>query len=143
MVPLDLKGNITLLLSVISLSMLVFGLPAVGKEKSEKKLITHGFLTIIALGIQIALFSGVMLPSFVVNIGNILALSSTYSLDAWLHFSLGSFAILSGFTYVGLWLVFRKPKMRCARLKKYMMITLYIWIGAIITGALIHILQIF
>jgi hypothetical protein len=143
MVPLDLKGNITLVLSLLNLYMLVLGLPLIRKPKNAKKLIKHGYLTIVALVIQTGIVAAIMLPSFEINMGHILALKFPYSFDAWFHFGLGSFTEISGFVYVGSWLIFKSSRMQCARAKKYMVLTLSVWIVAIITGALIHILQIF
>ncbi len=143
MVPLDLKGNITVILSALTLYILVLGLPLFRKPKNERKLIMHGYFSIVALAIQTALFAVVMVPSFEINLDRILDLTSGYALNTWLHFAFGASALISGFAYVGLWFIFKTARMRCARAKKYMMVTLYVWISAIVTGALIHVLQMF
>jgi hypothetical protein len=143
MAPLDLTGNIVVTLSVTSLFLLVTGLPLVRGMNNKKNLTRHGYLTIVALIIQTIMVVWVMIPSFVANIAHILALNLVYSLNTWLHVALGVFAEISGFSYIVLWLAFTTSKMQCVRAKKYMMPTFIVWIIAIVTGALIHLLQMF
>ena len=141
--PLDLTGNVTLTLSVTSLFLLILGLPLVAGVSNKKNLTRHGYLTIIALTLQTIVVFVVMVPSLIVNLSGIVDLSMLNALNTWIHVGVGVFALGSGFAYVGLWLWFSRSKMRCFTAKKYMLPTFIIWIIAIITGALIHILQLF
>jgi hypothetical protein len=143
MASLDLAGNIVLTFSVTCLFLLVMGLPLVRGLRNKKNLMRHGYLTIIALIIQTIMVVWVMVPSFIANISPILTLNPLYSLDTWLHVALGVFAEISGFSYVVLWLAFTTSKMQCVRAKKCMMPTFIVWVIAIVTGALIHLLQMF
>jgi hypothetical protein len=141
--PLDLMGNITLSLSVTCLFLLVLGLPLVSGINSKKNLVRHGYLAIVALVLQTILVFDVMVPSFLENIEAITSLSPVGALNTWLHFGVGVIAEVFGFWFIGLWLVFTVSRMRCITAKKYMTPTLVGWIIAVITGALIHLLQIF
>ncbi len=140
---LDLAGNITLILSVISLFLLILGIPLVQNLKNAENFKRHGYLTIIALVIETILVFIVMIPSFINNFGDILLLSPLPALDNWIHVSLGVVAEVAGFVYVIMWLAFSPSTMQCIRFRKYMMPTFVIWMIAVISGALIHLLQLF
>jgi len=138
---LDLMGNITLTLSVTILFMLVLGLPLVRGISSKQNLIRHGYLTIPALVLQTILIFVTMIPSFLRGFAEIPSLPPTFAIDIWLHTVLGIFAEAMGFWFVGLWLLFSRSRMRCVTAKKYMTPSLIIWVISIISGALIHLLQ--
>jgi len=139
----DLLGSIILILSVTSLFLLILGVPLVRNLKSVENFKRHGYLTILALGTQTILVFTVMLPSFARNFDVILSLSPVSALNTWLHIGLGSVAEVTGFVYVATWLAFSISKMQCIRFRKYMMPTFIIWIIALISGALIYLLQMF
>ncbi len=140
---LDLAGNITLTFSVVSLFLLVLGLPLIRGVNSFRNLMMHGYATIVALILQTIFVLIVMIPSFISNFDHIVGLPPFDSLDTWLHVGLGIFAEASGAAFIGLWLIYSRSKMRCATAKKYMTPTLIVWAASIVTGALIHILQFF
>ncbi len=141
--PLDLNGNITLSLSIIILFMLVLGLPLVRGINNKRNLMKHGYLTTVAMLLETILVFVVMVPSALSSSSAILSLSPAYAINTWLHFGLGIVAEVSGFWFIGLWVVFSRSNMRCVTARKYMMPALIIWIIAIITGALIHLLEMF
>jgi len=85
----------------------------------------------------------VMVPSVLENSESILALSPAYAGNTWVHFGLGVFAEVFGFWFVGLWLFLEFLIMQCSKAKKYKTPILVLWIIAILSGALIHVLQIF
>jgi hypothetical protein len=143
MPPLDLPGTIILTFSVVILFLLILGLPLVKGINTKKNLQRHGILATFALALQTFLFLIEMFPSFTVHFGAILSLPPMYGVNVWLHFTVGSAAFGSGFAYVGLWLIYSTSKMRCIRAKKFMLPTLIIWAAAIVTGGLIHLLQMF
>ena len=140
MEPLDLLGTVVLSLSVVIL--LVLGLPLVRGINTKKNLMRHGMLATSALVAQTILLL-IMLPSFARNFSHILTLPPVYAFNSWLHFTLGSAAIISGFIYAGLWLTYYSSGLKCTRAKKFMLPTLIIWAAAIATGGLIHVLQMF
>jgi hypothetical protein len=140
---LDLAGNISLTLSIVSLFLLVLGIPLVRDLKNAENFRRHGYLTIVALAIETILVFIVMIPSFTKNFDAVLSLSLLSGLDTWLHFGLGVVAEVAGFVYVVMWLAFSPSTMQCMRFRRYMMPTFIIWIIAVISGALIHLLQLF
>ena len=141
--PLDIVGNVTITLSVASLFLLIIGLPLVRGLTNKENLKRHGYLTIAALFLQTLLVLVVMIPSFARNINSVLALSPENAADSWIHVGLGIFSEASGFVYVSLWLVYSRSRMRCAQAKRFMIPTFVAWIIAIVSGSLIHILQMF
>ncbi len=138
---LDLSGNISLSLSVASLFLLVLGLPLVRDLKSMRNLIRHGYLTIVALLLETILVFVVMVPSLLGNLSAVLELPFASAFDTWLHVALGVFAEASGFAYVVLWLAYSRSRMMCLRAKKWMMPTFMVWLVALVTGAIIHLVQ--
>ncbi len=142
MEPLDPLGSVVLALSVIIWFLLVLGLPLVRGINTKKNLKRHGVLATAALALQ-TVFLVIMVPVFATHFNSILALPPLFAVNSWLHFILGSAAIASGFVYSVLWLILYNSGMRCARAKKYMLPTLIVWASAIVTGALIHLLQMF
>jgi hypothetical protein len=81
-----------------------------------------------------------MITTAIDEFDEMLNIQPLFSANIWLHIILGSFALVSSFVYVGLWLL-SLSGIGCARAKKYMMPTLITWIIALLTGALIHFLQ--
>jgi hypothetical protein len=140
---LDLAGNITLILSIASMFLLILGIPLVRDLKNAENFRRHGYFTIVALAIETILVFIVMIPSFTKNFDAILSLSPLSAVDTWLHLGLGIVAEVAGFVYVVMWLAFSPSTMRCIRFRKYMMPTFIIWIISVISGALIHLLQLF
>jgi uncharacterized membrane protein YozB (DUF420 family) len=139
----DIVRSITLTLSVVAMFLLVLGLPLVKGINNKKNLKRHGILTAVALVLQTTLIFVVMVPSFVGNFDAIVALPPLFFFNHLLHIALGLSAFISGYTYVALWILFVSSQMRCARAKKYMMPTFIVWIIAVISGALIYMLQMF
>jgi len=139
----DLLGSLTLMLSFTSLFLLILGIPLVRNLKNVENFKRHGYLTIQALIVQTILVFMIMIPSFTARFSAILSLSSFPALDTWLHICLGVAAEVTGFAYVVTWVAFSPSKMQCLRFRKYMMPTFIIWIIALVTGALIYLLQLF
>lgn len=143
MLPLDLPGTLFVIFSVVILFLLILGLPLVRGINTKKNLQRHGILATSALALQIVLFLVEMFPSFAVNLGAILALPPMYAVNVWLHITVGSAAFFSGFVYAGIWLASSSSQIRCVRLRKFMLPTLIVWAFAVVTGGLIHFLQMF
>ena len=142
-ITLDLAGNIALTLSIASLFLLILGIPLVRDLKNAENFKRHGYLTIVALAIETVLVFIVMIPSFTNNFDAVLSLSLLPALDTWLHVGLDIVAEVAGFVYVVMWLAFSPSTMQCIRFRRYIMPTFIIWIIAVISGALIHLLQLF
>ncbi len=139
--PADLVGNISLGLSVTCLFFLVLGLPLIRGATSKRNLIRHGYLTIAALVLQTILVFVVMIPSLVEEFGEVLEFAPLFAFDTWLHVVTGVVAEVAGFAFVGLWLWGSVSNMKCVRAKRYMTPTFLVWIVAVVTGALVHLLD--
>jgi len=99
---IQLIDAFTLTFSVVSVFLLVLGLPLVKNLNTRKNLERQGALTIITLVLQTILVFVVMIPSFMNKLDAIMALSLIPSFNMWLHVGLGTFSLFSGFAYVGL-----------------------------------------
>ena len=141
LLPLDLVGNLSLALSVTSLFLLIIGLPLVRGVNTKRNLMRHGYLTIVALILQTILVFIVMIPAFLEDFDEVVSLSPLNALTTWSHVGLGILAEVAGAWFIVLWLAFSVSNMRCVTAKKYMMPIFVIWLITIVTGALIHLLQ--
>ena len=140
MIDLDFIGNLSLALQIIILFLLVIGLPFVRRKKNNKNLIIHGYLTVLALLLHTFLIILVMIPTFSDGLSAFGDLSLLNAITVWSHAILGTAAEILGVIIITYWLAKKPSKMACARLKKWMLPTLIIWVVSIINGALIHIL---
>ena len=138
-IPLDPVGNISLSLQVVILFLLIIGLPSV-KGRNENKIATrHGYLTLLALILHTILIFIVMIPPFTKGLPDISSLPPLYIFNIFSHVILGTVAEVLGLVLVGYWLLGSPNKMRCMKLKRWMMPIFIIWIISLINGALVHI----
>jgi hypothetical protein len=137
---LDVAGDISLVLSIVTLFLLILGLPLTKELKSAENFRRHGYLTIAALIVETILIFTVMLPTFVDEFDSVLALYPIYAVNTWLHVVLGVFAEAAGFLFVVMWLS-AFSKMGCVRFRKFMTPTFAVWLIAVFTGAVIHLLE--
>lgn len=136
-VPFDYVGNIVLIIQVISLFLLIAGVIPV-RHRSGNRIIRHGYLAALALGLNIITLFAVMVPSLSTNFSAIEELSILQWLVVWLHAISGGASKIMGAALVGLWAFKPEEKMACAKRKWLMMPTLIIWTFATILGAIIH-----
>ena len=140
MVALDPVGNVSLVLQVVILFLLILGLPMVRGANTKKNLMRHGYLTVVALALHTALIFAVMVPSFNEGFGELGELSILDSFNVWSHAVLGTTAEILGIILIVYWLAKKPSTMGCAKLKKWMLPTLVIWVISLVNGTLIHIL---
>jgi hypothetical protein len=142
-VELDPIGNISLALQMVTLFLLVLGLPFVKGVGTAKNFLRHGYLTVIALVMHSIVIVIVMLPTFFDGLGGIGELSLFASFMVGSHAILGTLVEILAIVVVAVW--FSKPlkNMACFKVKKVMMPLIIIWIISIVNGALIHILGLF
>ena len=142
---IDVPGDISLILSVVTLFLLVLGLPLVRSSnlKSPDNFKRHGYLTVVALLIETILVIVVMLPTVFSEFGSILALAPMYAINTWLHIVLGGAAEVAGFFFVVVWLRSIPLQLRCARYGKMMAVTFVFWLVVVFSGAVIHLIETF
>jgi hypothetical protein len=140
MVALDPVGNVSLVLQVVILFLLILGLPLVTGANTKKNLMRHGYLTVVALLLHTGLIFTVMVPVFAQGLGELGGLSFLDSINVWSHVVLGTAAEVLAIIIIVPWLYKHPSMMACAKLKKWMLPTLIIWIISLINGTLIHII---
>jgi hypothetical protein len=137
---LDPVGNVALVLQIAILFLLVLGLPFVKGLNGKKNLKRHGYSTVLAVILHTVLIFGVMVPSFIMGIGEIGGLTFLDALNVLSHAVLGTVAEVLGVFLVVAWLRKSPSMMACARWRRWMMPTFVIWAISIVGGAAIHIL---
>ena len=139
---LDFQGNVVSVIQIIALILLVIGVYPYRIRTKNRNLIMHGFLSILALVLNLATTISVMIPSFSTNISLITNLSILQSTVVWLHVASGIAAILLGFVIIASWVTHPLGELGCSKTWKLMMPTFLIWTLAIVLGISIHIFNI-
>ncbi len=142
MEPLDVVGDISLVLQIAILFLLVLGLPFIRGAESRRNLMWHGYSTVAAIALHTVLIVLVMIPTFTGGFDELSGLSTLNSVIVWSHIALGSAAEVLGLAVVVLWLGRGPSKMTCGRQKKWMAPIFVIWVISIVNGAIIHIVGI-
>jgi hypothetical protein len=139
---LDLLGNIVSVIQVIALLLLIIGVYPYRIRTKNRNLIMHGFLSILALALNLATTISVMIPVFSTSITLISRLSILQSTIVWLHIASGITAILLGFVIIASWITHPLGELGCSKRWKLMMPTFLIWTLALVLGIAIHIYNI-
>ena len=135
-------GNIVLSLQTAILFLLILGLPLVRRKVDKVSLIRHGYLTVLALILHSILILIGMIRSFATSFGTFSELTLFQSVIVWSHVILGSTAEVLGAILVFSWVLSSPSKMRCMKMKRWMMPTFIIWVISLLNGALVHLLGI-
>ena len=136
---LDLQGNIVSVIQVIALLLLVVGVYPYRIRTKNRNLIMHGFLSILALTLNLVTTITVMIPVLSVSISIINKFSILQSAIVWVHVAAGIVAILLGFVIVASWITHPLGELSCSKTWKLMLPTFLIWTLALILGLAIHI----
>ena len=103
----------------------------------NRNLILHGFLSIIALVLNLATVFSVMIPVLSGNLALIWGLSIFESVIVLLHFGFGGVAIILGFVIVVFWVTHPLGELGCSRTWRWMLPTFVIWATALALGLII------
>ena len=141
-VALDPLGNTVLSLQIVILFLLILGLPFVRGRDSRRNVFRHGYFTLLALVLHTVLIFLVMVPSLGSNLQAIGGLSILESINVWSHAVLGTVAEVSGIAVVASWVSKSPSKMKCVRMRKWMLPIFVIWTISLVNGAVIHLLGI-
>jgi hypothetical protein len=139
---LDFEGNVVSIVQIIALLLLIIGVYPYRIRTKNRNLILHGFLSILALGLNLGTVISVMIPSFSADIVLISRLSILQSIVIWLHTASGIVAILLGFVIISSWVTHPLGELGCSKRWKLMMPTFLIWALALVLGLVIHIFNI-
>jgi hypothetical protein len=137
--PLDLMGNISLVLQVVILFGLILGLPLAKEAGSKKNFVRHGYLTVFALVLHAILIFIIMVPTFANGIVDITNLPFLTTINVLSHAVLGTIAEVLGFVVVGLWVSKPSENMACLKARRIMLPLFVIWIVSLVNGAIIHV----
>ena len=139
---LDFQGNIVTIIQVIALLLLIVGVYPYRIRTKNRNLIMHGFLSILALALNLATTITVMIPVFSTSITLISEWSILQSTIILLHVASGVVAILFGFVIIVSWVTHPLGELGCSKTWKLMIPTFLIWALALILGLTIHIYNI-
>jgi hypothetical protein len=139
---LDFQGILVSVIQVIALVMLVIGVYPYRIRTKNTNLIMHGFLSIIAIGLNLATVLSIMIPVFTGNLVFISNLSLVQSAVVWLHAVLGTVAIVLGLIIIFSWVTHPLGELGCSKTWRLMIPTFVIWTFVLVLGLAIHIYNI-
>jgi hypothetical protein len=139
---LDIQGTVVSFIQVIALILLVIGVYPNRIRTKNRNLIIHGFLSIVAIILNLATVLSVMIPVFVGSLASISNLSLVQSVIVWLHAVLGIVAIVSGLVIIFSWVTHPLGELGCSKTWRLMIPTFIIWAFVLVLGLAIHIFNI-
>ena|GEM_PF-752383 len=139
---LDFQGNLVSIIQVTALILLIIGVYPYRVRTKNRNLIMHGFLSILALALNIGTVIYVMIPTFSTSITSISGLSILGSTIVWFHAASGAVAIVLGFVIIASWVTHPLGELGCAKTWRLMLPTFLIWALALGLGIAIHIFNI-
>ena len=139
---LDFQGNVVSVIQFIALILLIIGVYPARIRTKNRNLIMHGFLSILALALNLSTIFSVMIPVLSTRITLISGLSILQSTIVWLHVASGIAAVTLGFVIIISWILHPLGELGCSKTWKLMIPTFLIWALALILGLTIHIYNI-
>lgn len=139
---LDFQGNIVSVIQVIALILLVIGVYPYKIRTKNRNLIIHGFLSIVAIGLNLSTVLSIMVPIFSSNLVIISNLTLVQSAVVWLHVVLGIVAITLGLIMIFSWITHPLGELGCSKTWRLMIPTFVIWTLTLVFGLAIHIFNI-
>ena len=135
---LDLQGNIVTAIQIIALILLTIGVYPYRIRTKNRNLIIHGFLSIIALALNLATIFYVMVPTFIFGTASLGSLSILQAAAVFLHAGFGVATIISGLAIIISWIIHPLGELGCAKTWRLMIPTFIIWAFTLILGVIIH-----
>lgn len=139
---LDFQGNLVSIIQIIALILLVIGVYPYRIRVKNQNLILHGFLSIVAISLNLATVIAVMIPVFSSSLVSFSSLSLVQSTVVWLHAGLGIAIILLALVIIFSWITHPLGELACSKMWQLMMPTFIIWTFEITLGIVIHIFNI-
>jgi hypothetical protein len=139
---LDFQGNLVSVIQVIALILLVIGVYPYKIRIKNRNLIIHGFLSIVAIGLNLSTVLSIMVPIFSSNLVIISNLTLVQSAVVWLHVVLGIVAITLGLIMIFSWITHPLGELGCSKTWRLMIPTFVIWTLTLVFGLAIHIFNI-
>ena len=139
---LDLQGTLVSIVQIIALLLLIIGVYPYRIRTKNRNLIIHGFLSILAIALNLATVFSVMVPTFGTSLTAIAALPILQATVVWIHVATGIAAIAMGLVIIVSWVTHPLGELGCAKTWKLMIPTFIIWAVALVLGLIIHIFNI-
>jgi hypothetical protein len=139
---LDFQGNVVSLVQIIALVLLVIGVYPYKIRTKNRNLIMHGFLSIAAMGLNLATIFVVMIPTFSSGLASFSSLSLVQLTVVWLHTGLGVAAVVMGLIIIFSWITHPLGELGCAKTWRLMIPTFAVWALVVTLGLAIHIFNI-
>lgn len=136
---LDFQGNVVSVIQIIALILLTIGVYPYRIRTKNRNLIMHGFLSIIALALNLATTISVMIPTFSTSFTFISELPLLQATIIWVHAASGAAAIILGVVIIVSWVTHPLGELGCAKNWRLMIPTFLIWALALVLGLIIHI----
>lgn len=136
---LDFQGNVVSVVQVVALILLIIGVYPYRIRTKNRNLIMHGFLSMLAIALNLATVFSVMLPTFGDDWALISKLSMVQSTVVWLHTAFGIAAIVLGFVIIISWVTHPLGELGCVKTWRLMIPTFLVWAFSLILGLIIHI----
>ena len=139
---LDFPGDVVSIIQIIALILLLIGVYPYRIRVKNRNLILHGFLSIVAISLNLATVITVMIPVFGSSLVSFSNLSLVQSTVVWLHAGLGVVSIVLALAIIFSWITHRLGELACSKLWRLMMPTFIIWTFELALGLAIHIFNI-
>lgn len=136
------QGTAVSIIQVVALVLLTVGVYPYRIRTKNRNLITHGFLSITALALNLATVFFVMIPTLSSNIAQLNSFSILQKTIVWLHVSLGAAAIILGLTIIISWIAHPLAELSCSKTWRLMIPTFVIWAIALAIGIIIQVYNI-
>ena len=138
---LDFAGNVVSIIEIVALILLTVGVYPYRIRTKNRNLIMHGFLSILALALNLSTVFLVMIPTFSSSLA-IMGELSIQSVIVWLHAASGIAAIVLGFVIIISWVTHPLGELGCSRTWRLMLPTFVVWAFALAMGLIIQIYNI-
>jgi len=139
---LDFQGNVVSVIQILALILLTVGVYPYRIRTKNRNLIVHGFLSIVALSLNLFTVFWVMIPPFGGGASLFGSLTVLQSTVVWLHIATGLASVLLGFVMIFSWVTHPLGELGCSKTWKLMIPTFLIWAFALALGLTIHLFEI-
>jgi hypothetical protein len=137
---LDFEGTIVTIIQIIALILLTIGVYPYRIRTKNRNLIIHGFLSIVAMILNLATVFVVMLPGLSSTVfGELTLLQAAAVL---FHVGLGLSAVVLGFVIIFSWITHPLGELGCARTWRLMIPTFAVWTATLVLGIIIFVFEI-
>ena len=135
---LDNQITIVTIVQVTALILLTIGVYPYRIRTKNRNLITHGFLSIVAIALNLTTIFWVMIPVFIAGIEALAQMNILQAAIVLLHASLGTAAIVLGFIMILSWITHPLGELGCAKTWRLMIPTFLVWAAVLVLGFIIH-----